>query len=209
MNDVIETLERDGIKVVIHHDPYGETADPRDADNFCKLIFFGEARQMGDEHEYRSEDYEGWAALEAAIVADHPRGIVKPVYLMSHTGVEISTSDFMFRSFDPQGWDWQQVGFAVVSAEEIRANYCCQRITKAMREQAESLVDAEVDEYSHYINGEVYGYCVLDADGKDTDECEWGFIGMDAVRGEAEAALRGALESEREIARKMAVLEAE
>jgi len=188
MSTPLVTYEKDGYTVKVFADEDASTADPRDADNFCTLVFFGKSRGLGDDHGYDSGDYSGWSELTAAVEANVPGGIVKPVYRFEHSGIALSTSDRMFRACDPQGWDWSQIGFAVVTAEEIRANYLRKRISRKLREQAEGLVDAEVEEYSKFLNGEVYYFEVEDPEGNEVeieDGVNYGFVGMETVTQEA------------------------
>ena len=42
----------------------------------------------------------------------------------------------------------------------------------------EKMMQAEVEDYSNYINGSVYGYVLEDNDGEELDSC-WGFYGFD------------------------------
>lgn len=189
MSTPLETYEKDGYTVNVFADEDASTADPRDADNFCTLVFFGESRRLGDDHGYDHTEYPGWDELTAAVEANTPGGIVKPVYRFEHSGIALSTSDWKFRACDPQGWDWSQIGFAIVTAEDVRANYLRKRITKKLREQAEALVDAEVEEYSKFLNGEVYYFEVVDPEGNEVeieDGVNFGFVGMDTVKQEAD-----------------------
>lgn len=177
----IETLEKDGRTVEIHYEEDGEFCDPRDADNFCTMVLFGKARSYGDEHDYRSEDYTGWDDMWAALEREHPRGVVLPVYVMDHGSIALSTTDFWFRAVDSAGWDWTQVGFAVVSAQDVRDNWGYKRISRKLRERAEELVRNEVELQGHYVNGECYYWSEVDADGEEIDSCG-GFVGLDSVR---------------------------
>lgn len=179
--DPIETLEHEGRTVHILHELDGELCDPRDGDNFCHLYLFGKAKSYGDQHDLRSEDYSGWDAMQAALVKANPGGIVKPVYVFDHSGIALATTDFWFRQWDSQGWDWCQVGFAVVSADEIRANFLRQRISKKLRAKAEEVLDAEVKVQGQYVSGECYCWDEVDADGEVVDSCT-GYVGIENVR---------------------------
>ena len=186
MSTPLETYEKDGYTVNVFADEDAENADPRDADNFCTLIFFGPSRRLGDDHGYDPKDYYCWDELTAAVEANTPGGIVKPVYRFEHGGIALSTSDRKFRAVDSAGWDWSQIGFAIVTAQGIRDTYLRKRITKKLREQAEALVDAEVEEYSKFLNGEVYYFGVVDPEGNEVEDgAAYGFIGMETVVQEA------------------------
>ena len=63
-DDVIK--ESGGYKVTI--EPDENPVSPRDWDNMSKMICFHRRHALGDEHDYKSSDYDGWEELEAAIV---------------------------------------------------------------------------------------------------------------------------------------------
>lgn len=188
MSEPLDTYEKDGYTVKVFADEDGEFADPRDADNFCTLVLFGESKGLGDDHGYDHTEYPGWDELTAAVEANNPGGIVKPVYRFEHSGIALSTSNWKFRAVDSAGWDWCQIGFAVVTAEDVRANYLRKRISRKLREQAEGLVDTEVEEYGRFLNGEVYYFEVEDPEGNEVeieDGVNYGFVGMETVVQEA------------------------
>lgn len=92
-------------------------------------------------------------------------------------------------------------GFIVCDAETAEKEW-------DTREECENYLRAEVTEYSQYLQGDVYGYVVKDADGEEfenvgtgagmipLDVSCWGFIGeLDYVRGEANTAAESVAES--------------
>ena len=81
-----------------------------------------------------------------------------------------------FSEFDPQGWDWGQLGFICASAEAIRKEYGVKRITSKVIEKAEALLRAEATTYGAYISGDVFGYGIEDDEDYEFDGC-WGFYG--------------------------------
>jgi len=105
-----------------------------------------------------------------------PKGsLVLPLYLYDHSGVVMQTRGFS--EIDSHGWDWGCVGFVYATPEKIRESYMVKQITKKIRERAQSLLESEVETYSHYLNGEVYGFIAYE-DGEEVDSC-WGFYGWD------------------------------
>jgi hypothetical protein len=108
-------------------------------------------------------------AIDNAIDAKY---IMLNVYKYEHSGVIYRTSPFS----DP--WDSGQVGYIFVSKEAVRKEWKVKRITRKLRAQVEEVLSGEVDVYSQYANGEVYGIIVRDADGEEIDAC-WGFYGSD------------------------------
>lgn len=142
---------------------------------------------LGDPHEYRANDHTGWADLEQHILRHHPGAVLLPLYMMDHSGLSISISDATFRAFDPQAWDWGQVGFIYASAEAIRDAFGAKRITRRLREQVEDVLRADVADYDLYLRDEAYCYVVEDDEGQVVDSC-CGLLGYDHALQEARIA---------------------
>jgi hypothetical protein len=96
--------------------------------------------------------------------------IILPVYMYEHSGVMLKTSAFSCP------WDSGQVGFIYVSLASVRKEYSWKVVTKARRQQSETYLSGEVEVYSDYLSGNVYGYVIEDSDGNAVDSC-WGYIG--------------------------------
>jgi len=176
--DAAETFECNGHTVEIHYDECEAAIGPRGDDPLVKIILFGKAKPYGDEHDYRMQDYAGWAELRAAVAKDHPGGVVKPVFIFDHSGIALSTTDAWFRAVDSAGWDWCQVGVAVVSGDRIREVFGKQRISKKLREAVEGYVDDEVTTQGRYVNGEWFYWLVKDAEGEIVDSVG-GYVGIE------------------------------
>ena len=107
---------------------------------------------------------------------------ILPLFLYDHSGITMSTGSFSCP------WDSGQVGWIYISIEKA-----AQEGWKTP-EQAYKAMQAEVEEYDHYLTGQCYGYVVEDAEGEELDSC-WGFLGdSDYVRGEMQAAAMSAVE---------------
>jgi hypothetical protein len=155
----------------IIHDSCAES--PREWDNFGKMICFHGRYDLGDKHNYNADDYSGWEEMEKAILTDEGKGaIILPLYLYDHSAVSISTSPFSCR------WDSGQIGFIVVNKKTILDNFGGKIITQKTREKAIKLLDAEVETYNYYVEGEVYGFRIVDENDDEVDSC-WGFYGTD------------------------------
>jgi hypothetical protein len=158
------------MKVTIFQDSDSES--PRNWDNMGTMIAFHGRYCLGDEgHGFDHRDFNGWDELEAAIVKEHPGGVILPLYLFDHSGITMNTTGFHCT------WDSGRVGFIVASAKAIREAFMVKRITKSVRERATASLVSEVKTYSQYIEGDVYGYTVED-DGDVVDSCS-GFYGSD------------------------------
>ena len=95
--------------------------------------------------------------------------VVLPVYLLDHSGLTMSTTDFNDR------WDSGQVGIIFVSFDKIREEMEVSRITPSIKEKAEQMLRDEVELYDAYLRGECYCYDLY-KDGKLEHSCG-GFIG--------------------------------
>lgn len=93
--------------------------------------------------------------------------LIMPLYLLDHSGITISTSDFRDR------WDSGQVGWTYASHAEVAKEYG--DASPENIERARRLLNSEVETYDCYIRGECYGFQLL-RDGVEEDSC-WGFLG--------------------------------
>ena len=108
---------------------------------------------------------------------------ILPLFLYDHSGITMSTGSFSCP------WDSGQVGWIYISIEKAASEGW------KTPEQAYKAMQAEVEEYDHYLTGQCYGYVVEDAEGEIIDSC-WGFLGdSDYVRGEMRAAAMCAVEA--------------
>lgn len=160
----------DGAVLSVYPDESPE--NPREWDNVSQMVCFHRRYSLGDKHDYRSEDFNGWDEIQAQIERDHDVALILPVYMYDHSGVLLATSPFSCP------WDSGQVGFIFVTADTIRREFHCKRIGKRIRAKVEALMASELAVYNQYLNGEVYGFVLTDPKGEDEDSC-WGFYGDD------------------------------
>ena len=121
---------------------------------------------LGDEQPKESpEDY------RAGLPEDR---IELPIYLYEHGGITLCTSAFSCQ------WDSGQLGFIYTTSKRLKE----MGVDAA---KAEEYLRSEVEQYDHYITGNVYGFqhfkkVVCDKCGsveeKEGDSC-WGFYGFD------------------------------
>jgi hypothetical protein len=178
----MESFEHCGLTVEIKQDE--DPRNPReDYDPLGKMICFHKRYNLGDKHNYRSEDYNGWEEMEAAIIKNEHAAVILPIYMMDHSGLSISTSDSGFRACDSAGWDWGQIGFICISKEKAQEEgrklgwNPYGKLTKATLAKITKYLIEEVEEYNQFLSGDVWGYIIIDKDGED-DSC-WGLPGYD------------------------------
>ena len=156
------------LKVV--HDSSAES--PREWDNLGKMICFHNRYDLGDKHNYNSDDYSGWEEMKQAIIKEENPAVILPLYMYNHSGISISTSPFSCR------WDSGQIGFVLVSKKQALEEYGGVRVSSKTKVKIESVVEAEVKTYTQYVEGEVYGFQIVDEDDDIVDSC-YGFYGTD------------------------------
>lgn len=154
----------------IIHDAYAES--PRSWDNLGKMICFHNRYDLGDKHNYNADDYSGWEEMEKAIIKEENPAVILPLYLYDHSGISISTSPFSCR------WDSGQIGFVLVSKKQALEEYGGVRVSSKKKVKIESVLNAEIETYTQYVEGEVYGFQIVDEDDNHIDSC-YGFYGRD------------------------------
>lgn len=134
---------------------------PREWDNLTTLVCFHGRYDLGDKHNYSSEDYSGWGELRDGIlgrenvVVDADGPVIVPLYLLDHSGITMRAGRG-FGDVDPGGWDSGQVGWAFVTDEKMRETGAPLNGEHGVRVQ----LHAEIEQYDAYLCGDVYGYVV-------------------------------------------------
>jgi len=165
----IVTKEIDGLTIKIHADEYPES--PRSSYEPLGTILYkkGSRYTLGDDEATEEEMDE---------IAASPDNVVLPVYAYIHSGIAMNTTGFSCP------WDSGRCGIIYISKEKIRSEYGVKAITKKIREKVISALQAEIEEFSAYLNGDVYGYTVEDKNGEELESC-WGYYGIESALEEA------------------------
>lgn len=149
---------------------------PREWDNLGTMICSHGRYTLGDE-QFNPDDYEGWADLEKSLYNDRKAGIVLPLWLYDHSGINMYIpGDGMYRQHE--AWDAGQVGFIYVTQEDLEKEYGvigCEEL-----EFARKCLQGEVQTYSQYLEGDVWCVTAYDKDGEIADSM-CGLYGQDAV----------------------------
>lgn len=98
-----------------------------------------------------------------ALLAD-PKNVALPVYALVHGGVSLSTSPFSCP------WDSGMCGVIFLPWETAKAQGF------KSRKAASAALASEIETYSAWLEGAVFGYEVTDPHGDHMDSC-WGFYG--------------------------------
>ena len=193
-----------GIGISIEQDD--DASNPRENDNLGTMICFHRRYKLGDEHDLDKNQFHSWAELYDYIKKVLHGYIILPLYLLDHSGLMLSTGRYCS---DPQGWDTSMVGYIYITAEKIRQEMCrpkyrknqinpilkpIKHISKNDHTRVMTHLKEEVEEYSHYLNGDCYGFMLYEIDeessaddpGDILDSC-WGFYNYDDCLAEAKA----------------------
>jgi hypothetical protein len=163
----------DGCTLEIYIDESPES--PREWDNLGTMVCLNKRYEIGDKHDYKSGNYNGWDEIEEAIVRDNPGCLIRPLYLMDHSGLSLSMMPFGCP------WDSGKVGFIFITKERINGEL------KGNLQRVNEVLQAEVETYNQYLSGDIYGYILRD---KPCDKCGcntksaivdscWGFYSSD------------------------------
>lgn len=145
---------------------------PRTWDNLGTMICFHRRYDLGDKHNYSSDDYSSWEEMKQAIIKEENPAVILPLYMYDHSGISISTSPFSCR------WDSGQIGFILVSKKKALEEFGGKIVTAKLKERIEKILEGEVETYTQYVEGDVYGFQIVDEDDDIIDSC-YGFYGSD------------------------------
>jgi len=200
-----------------------ESSDsPRDWDNLGTMVCWHNRYNLGDEK--RRDDVNEWlrelacsldpsleerllsenkvSDLVTAVIDKHT--VMLPLYLYDHGGLTMNTGGFSCP------WDSGQVGYIYATRDTIMKEFSAKKLTKKLRDKVVGILRSEVEIYSQYLEGDVYGYVIYEIDepcdcdpepwndyppcnccdnAEVVDSC-WGFYGSDVALEEGRSSLR-------------------
>jgi len=156
-------------------DPFNPRAE---FDHFGNMSCSHKRYVLGDkEHELNADNFNGWDEVEEWLIEEEGAHIILPLYMIDHSGLSINTTGFSCP------WDSGQIGFIWCTKKQVDDEF------SGDEERAKNLLLAEVNEYSQYLEGDVWGFVIEDEEGEHIDSC-WGFYGHEYVMEEAENILK-------------------
>lgn len=184
---LVAKAENDKVLLKIEYDDNAES--PREWDNLGTMVCWSRRYNLGDEHNYSDPSYflEALAGELSNMDSDKLEdktdeqllriieryAIILPVYKYEHSGIALNTTGFSCR------WDSGQVGWIYVTKKQVREEYDAKRVGKKLKERVEGYLKNEVETYSQYVQGTVFGFILEDKEtGEEIDSC-WGFYGYD------------------------------
>ena len=176
--NIVDTIEgKNGYKIQICYDEEDES--PREVwDNVGTLCLSHRKYSVANETEFKFHDYNGWEALQKAVVKEHGPCVILPVYMYDHSGVALST---VRECCFADQWDSGVLGFIFVSHKKIREVYSLKHVSNKALSKSREILVSEVELYGYYLNGETYGFHILDTN-DEVIESSWGYYGNDHVK---------------------------
>lgn len=92
---------------------------------------------------------------------------ITPVTTYEHGSV-------VYKRGEMKGWDYSTNGFYIVTDKSAKE-------TGAKLKEFEKIIDQELEAYTTWANGEVYGYTLYDESGEIEDSC-YGFYAIEDIR---------------------------
>ncbi|WP_275372609.1 hypothetical protein [Clostridium tertium] len=191
MENYIERYENDKYRLTIYNDTTPQ--DPREWSNLGTMLTWSR-NGLGDKNDYSSPSdflisilhFNGVPVKDDESISKlfdraSKYALILPLFLYEHSGMSMRTYRF---GPDPY-WDCCQVGYIYATHGQIKQEYGS--LTQENIEKAKKVLEGEVETYSLFIEGEVYGYKLEEkslcshcghADYNETDSC-WGFYGSD------------------------------
>jgi len=166
----MKTIELKDLNRIIEIN-YSDFGNPRENDNLGTMVCFHGRYNLGDKHNYYSNDYNSFGEMKKAIIRKENVAVILPLYLYDHGNITISTSPFGCR------FDSGQIGFIFISKEKVLKEFGGKIVTKKLKERITNYLISEITEYDKYISGEVFEFKVIDTiTNEEIDSC-CGFLG--------------------------------
>lgn len=169
--------------LVVEQDDYPE--EPREWDNIGTMLCWHRRYKLGDKHDYASPrdfleemvepyitedtDLEDVSNSKILSILRENDFIILPIYLLDHSGLSISVSDFGDR------WDSGQVGWIYVSPEKIEKEYGA--VNETTKKAAQKGLKAEIEIYDSVLRGNVWYFTLYDINIGEMINSIGGFIG--------------------------------
>ncbi len=162
--------------------PDEDADNPREWGNLAHLIMF-HREGYGDKHNFDPGD--SLDELVENIVDSEGPIVWLPIYCYQHGNIAFSTGNgYPFN--DP--WDAGLIGVGYITLADIRKEWNLKKVSPQKRAWAEELIRTELEVYTQYVSGDVWGVRILDEDGEEVDSC-WGLYGYEYAEQKGERML--------------------
>lgn len=161
------------LRIRIEHD--SSPSNPmEDFDNLGTIAYLSRSRYtLGNQ----AVDHDEMREIEADIRSGKLVGM--PVQAYIHSGVALKAS--LANPYPDPRWDSGQSGFVYCSREAAIKEFGNKLCTAKVKERALKLMAGEVETFSQYLNGEVYGFVIEQLEDGEWHEQEacWGLYGLE------------------------------
>lgn len=132
-----------------------------------------------------SRDHEGFVAK-----CDH-KAVDEKEYrdLKKYSYFQIDASELAY-----QRWGSGAEAFIRIDKDKFLKDFGLKAWDKKAKERAKEVLEGIIKEYRDYLEGECYGYRIVDQSGNELDSC-WGFIGREHFEESAKEAFKAIQES--------------
>lgn len=132
------------VEIAVDEDPL----NPRENNcNFGTIVYGHRRYILGDEEAWNTDSYGNWDEWLEGELGENV--VALPVYLYDHSLQSLSTESFVGRAPHAE-WDSGQAGWIYVTHEDIIREY-----GELDKEKATKVLEAEVEEFNRYIQGEI------------------------------------------------------
>ena len=176
MKTYTTTIEKP--RLVIKHDDSPES--PREWDNLGYFITSERRYNCPDDNETikriveetqydvnNTQEHADAIKLEIEEQTGEKVLYIAPVYRYEHGNV-------LYRRGTASGFDCSNCGFYIVTDKTAD-------VLGTPADRFESVIDGELETYTAYVNGEVYGFMLYDENGDCVESC-WGFYDIDDIK---------------------------
>ena len=167
----IEELEYKGFAIKTYYDYDAES--PREWDNLgtiATLQFVQEIKHLGSTRGERVKE----GILEEVEFVGKNGGVVLPIYCYEHGSIALSTKAWTGLPEGHAQFDTRIEGFIFATASDIRKWFNVKHISLKLQKTVKEVLANEVSTYGAYVNGDVYGWTLEDANGELIQSC-WGY----------------------------------
>lgn len=146
--------------LIVRIDPFPN--DPREDDGFLSIIVSEHRRYdfnwFGEEDitEKFKKDYENTETKEEYEELKEEYIGLRPLYMLDHSGITLSTSPFNDR------WDSGQVGFVFTTEKYIHNRFGSEFNYKENMDIISNMINEEIEIFDQYIQGNVYEMFLID-----------------------------------------------
>lgn len=152
------------LEIVNDSDPQS----PREWDNIGLVALSHSRHNFPNDAGINWNDFSSHDEVKQYLKKEKKALCILPVQMYDHSSVSL----YVGTTHDK--WDGGQLGYIYTTREQ-----CAKMGTTYNKKKIEKILINEVDLYSQYVNGDVYGYQIKNEDGTVVDSC-YGFFGDDA-----------------------------